>query len=188
METLLDPVKVIWPPQLWRVLSTSLSLQAYCWRWGHFSPSKCTRHLSRKSPWRRVAEIPSWQYIFFGECSHHHSIWFLMRTICRQLNSKKEVINSFLHPIMEYSAIISFFLVFIPSSKNIPRIELIIQKEPGKKLNSWDALWFPIPNNWPAGLQYTKMVGVILASWVILVAPDKIPWIICFSIQRNLTM
>jgi hypothetical protein len=87
--------------------------------------------------------------------------------------------SSFFLTIVTHDTIVSFIQHFpSSSSQNIPSIQPIIEKQPGKKLDPRDAFGFPDVKNCSTGPELPKLVLIEVATQKPTLPANKMPGIL----------
>jgi hypothetical protein len=86
--------------------------------------------------------------------------------------------SSFFLTVVTHDTIVSFIQHFPSSSQNIPSIQPIIEKQPGKKLDPRDAFGFPDVKNCSTGPELPKLVLIEVATQKPTLPPNKMPGIL----------
>jgi hypothetical protein len=86
--------------------------------------------------------------------------------------------SSFFLTVVTHYTIVSFIQHFPSSSQNVPSIQPIIEKYPGKKLDPRDAFGFPDVKNCSTGPEFSKLVLIEVATQKPTLPPNKMPRIL----------
>jgi hypothetical protein len=86
--------------------------------------------------------------------------------------------SSFFLTVVTHETIVSFIQHFPSSSQNIPSIQPIIEKQPGKELDPRDAFGFPDVKNGSTGPELSKLVLIEVATKKLTLPPNKMPGIL----------
>jgi hypothetical protein len=86
--------------------------------------------------------------------------------------------SSFFLTVVTHDTIVSFIQHFPSSSQNIPSIQPIIEKQPGKKLDPQDTFGFPDVKNGSTGPELSKLVLIEVATHKPTLPPNKMPGIL----------
>jgi hypothetical protein len=86
--------------------------------------------------------------------------------------------SSFFFTVATHNTIVSIIQHFPSSSQNIPSIQPIIEKQPSKKLDPWDAIGFPDVKNCFTGPEFPKLILIEAATQKSTLPPNKMPRIL----------
>jgi hypothetical protein len=83
--------------------------------------------------------------------------------------------SSFFLTVVTHYTVVSFIQHFPSPSQNVPCIQPIIEKKPGKKLDPRDASSFPNVKNCPTRPEFPELVSIKVATQKPTLPPNKVP-------------
>jgi hypothetical protein len=86
--------------------------------------------------------------------------------------------RGFFLTVVTQDTVVSFIQHFPPSSQNIPSIQPIIEKQPSKKLDPWDAFGFPDVYNGSTCPELSKLILIEVATQKPTLPPNQMPGIL----------
>jgi hypothetical protein len=83
--------------------------------------------------------------------------------------------RSFFLTIVTHYTVVSFIQHFPSPFQNVPCIQPIIKKQPGKKLDLRDAFGLPYAKNCPTRPEFSELIMIKVATKKPTLPPNKVP-------------